>query len=56
MIVDDGVGFTVPEHRRLSATVGLFLVDVLVEQLGGTFEITSGQDGTRCRVLVPSDV
>ena len=54
LITDDGVGFVVPEHRRMGTTVGLFLVDVLMEQLGGTFEITSGSGGTRCRVLAPS--
>ena len=38
----------------MGTTVGLFLVDVLMEQLGGTLEITSDTTGTRCRVLVPS--
>ena len=54
LITDDGVGFVVPERRRMGTTVGLFLVDVLMEQLGGTLEITSGSSGTRCRLLVPS--
>jgi PAS domain S-box-containing protein len=53
VIRDDGPGFVVSEHRRMGTSVGLFLVDVLIEQLEGRLEITSDSMGTTCKVMIP---
>lgn len=42
------------EHRKMGTCVGLFLVDVLIEQLDGRLEITSDPRGTTCRIVIPT--
>ena len=54
VVRDDGAGFIVTEHRRMGTSVGLFLVDVLIEQLEGRLEITSESSGTTCRIMIPA--
>jgi two-component sensor histidine kinase len=49
---DDGVGFPADLDFRRADSLGLQLVCVLVEQLGGTLEMTRGQ-GTHWRLTFP---
>ncbi len=52
VITDNGVG-SARATERTSESLGLQIIDVLVEQLRGEFEIESGSDGTRFVLRFP---
>jgi signal transduction histidine kinase len=52
-IADDGVGFAVDE--AWSKGLGLISMRERVEAIGGSFDLRSGQDGTRITVRIPHD-
>jgi two-component sensor histidine kinase len=57
-VSDDGVGLPKPFAESMdadSSSLGLTLVRILVEQLGGTQEVTSAQ-GTAYRIEFPDAV
>jgi PAS domain S-box-containing protein len=49
---DDGIGLPGPVAFERTTSLGLQLVSILAQQLGGSAELTSG-NGTCCRVIFP---
>jgi PAS domain S-box-containing protein len=52
-VADDGVGYNDdPETRGVTATIGLKLVNILVDQIGGSL-MTENKNGTRHTIVFP---